>query len=221
MKRNRDTLPIISYRAVLTEAYEYYEREALSHIDSLKMRKHADAVGGNQTRKLEFKGDKRMTDIRTFLDSFTGYERSDMQRRFHEAFLQAVCLHIYKDDADVDYDNIMKQNDFENLKQQVLCMTPRRFGKTTAVSMFVGAYALSVSKSTQCIFSTGKRASDKLLELVQTLLKLIPGVEQRMKRRGEVLYIQGDDPGDIRSISSYPAASKTLRGVGGDVIYME
>ena len=78
--------------------------------------------------------------------------------------------------------------------------------------MFVGAYALSVSKSTQCIFSTGKRASDKLLELVQTLLKLIPGVEGRMKRRGEVLTIYGDDPGDLRTISSYPAASKTLRG---------
>ena len=104
----------------------------------------------------------------------------------------------------------------------VLCMTPRRFGKTTAVSMFVGAYALSVSKSTQCIFSTGKRASDKLLELVQTLLKLIPGVEGRMKRRGEVLTIYGEGgPGDIRTISSYPAASKTLRGVGGDVIYSE
>lgn len=221
MKRGRDTFPIISYRAVLTEAYEFYEREALSHINSLKMRKHEDMISRNEMRKLEFKGDKRLGNIRKYLDSFTGYERSDMQRRFHEAFLQAVCLHIYKDDADVDYDNIMKQNEWPNLRQQCLCMTPRRFGKTTAVSMFVGAYALSVSKSTQCIFSTGKRASDKLLELVQTLLKLIPGVEERMKRRGEVLYIQGDDPGDIRSISSYPAASKTLRGVGGDVIYME
>ena len=77
-----------------------------------------------------------------------------------------------------------------------------------------------MSNSSQCIFSTGKRASDKLLELVQNLLKLIPGVEGRMKRRGEVLTIYGEnDPNDVRVISSYPAASKTLRGVGGDVIY--
>ena len=65
----------------------------------------------------------------------------------------------------------------------------------------------------------GKRASDKLLELVMTLLKLIPGVN--MKKRGEILTIYGPTPGDVRTVSSYPAASKTLRGVGGDVIYSE
>ena len=83
MKRGRDTFPIISYRAVLTEAYEFYEREALSHINSLKMRKHEDMISRNEMRKLEFKGDKRLGNIRKYLDSFTGYERSDMQRRFH------------------------------------------------------------------------------------------------------------------------------------------
>ena len=42
----------------------------------------------------------------------------------------------------------MKMNGFDNLKQQVLCLTPRRFGKTTSVAMFVAAYALSVPNST-------------------------------------------------------------------------
>ena len=110
MKRNRGQMPLISYKSVLTEAYEFYEREALSKIDDLKMRKVSDIIGKNQIRKLEFKGDKRLGDIRKYLDSFTGYERSDMQREFHEAFMQAVALHIYKDDADVDFDNLMKQN---------------------------------------------------------------------------------------------------------------
>lgn len=52
---------------------------------------------------------------------------------------------------------IMKMNQFDNLKQQVLCLTPRRFGKTTSVAMFVAAYCLTVPRSEQCIFSTGRR----------------------------------------------------------------
>ena len=71
--------------------------------------------------------------------------------------MQATCLHLYRDDPDIDMGKIMKMNNFDNLKQQVLCLTPRRFGKTTSVAMFVAAYALTVPRSEQCIFSTGRR----------------------------------------------------------------
>ena len=132
-----------------------------------------------------------------YLDSIEGYERSEMQR-LHER-LQSVALHIYRDDVDIDMDQIKKMNDWQNLKQQVLCLTPRRFGKTTAVSMFVGVYALAVEKSNQCIFSTGKRASDSLLAKVVELMKLTPYYDaSKIKRKGEILYIQGDDPDDVR-----------------------
>ena len=40
--------------------------------------------------------------------------------------MQAVCLHLYRDDPDIDMNKIMKMNQFNNLKQQVLCLTPRR-----------------------------------------------------------------------------------------------
>jgi len=75
-----------------------------------------------------------------------------MQKKFHESFLQAVALHLYRDDKEIDMDMVKRNNDWSNLKQQALCLTPRRFGKTTAVSMFVAAYGISVEKSNQCIF---------------------------------------------------------------------
>ena len=112
-------------------------------------------------------------------------------------------------------DKIKRNNDWANLKQQALCLTPRRFGKTTAVSMFVAAYGISVEKSNQCIFSTGKRASDKLLEQVHDfIISLGNEWAARTKRRGEILYIYGEDPLDVRKISSYPSGSDKLRGVG-------
>ena len=109
-----------------------------------------------------------------------------MQKQFHESFLQAVALHLYKDDPEVDMDKIMSMNEWPNLKQQVLCLTPRRFGKTTAVAMFVAGYFLSVEKAQLCIFSTGKRASDGMLDKIHEFIKLID--EQRHKNRPNRLW---------------------------------
>ena len=217
----------VTYRPLFVSAYEFYQRDLLSSLTSLQPKTHMETLTDTTGTKEGFLGDKRLSEIRTKLDQITGFDRSEMQKRFHENFLQAVALHLYRDDLDIDMDKIMSQNDWVNLKQQVLCLTPRRFGKTTAVSMFVGAYGLSVSKSNQCIFSTGKRASDKLLEQVMELIKLIDdgtgtNYISWCKRKGEILYITNpDNPDDIRKISSYPSGSKALRGVGGDVIYLE
>ena len=167
-------------------------------------------------------GDKRLAGIRKTLTQF-GLTRSKMQVTFHEAFLQAVSQHLYKDDRDVDFGEIQKRNHWDNMKQQVLCLTPRRFGKTTAVSMFVAAYCWNVPKSVQSIFSTGRRASYKLLQQVREMLMKLPGAAERVGtiKNKEDLYIQGENEHDVRKISSYPGMAKTLRGVGGDVIYLE
>ncbi len=212
---------LINYRVLLVKAYEYYELQALNKLDDLVLNKHIDSLAASSKSKTECLGDVRLAQIRRYMDMFPGWERSEMQKVFHEGFLQAVALHIYREDADIDMDAIMRMNDWPNLKQQILCQTPRRFGKTTAVSMFCASYEMSVPKSEQCIFSTGKRASDKLVENVMNFVKMIPGQEDHIKRKGEVLYYYGERKDDVRKCSSYPSGSKALRGVGGDVIYLE
>lgn len=220
-KRQKLQRDVINYRALIVKAYEYFELQALNNINSLVLNKHVDALKASSKTKTECLGDVRLAKIRKLMDMYPGWERSEMQKVFHEGFLQAVALHIYREDADVDMDAIMRMNDWPNLKQQILCQTPRRFGKTTAVSMFCAAYEMTVPKSEQCIFSTGKRASDKLVENVMNFIKMIPGEEEFIKRKGEILYYYGEKKGDVRKCSSYPSGSKALRGVGGDVIYLE
>ena len=141
-----------------------------------------------------------------------------MQKQFHESFLQSTALHLYRDDADVDFDQIMRMNDWPNLKQQVLCLTPRRFGKTTAVSMYACAFALCVPKSTQCIFSW-KTCLRLALGKGPRVAKSV-GQGDRCKRRGEILYIYGDAEGDVRKVSPTRPVAKSF-SVGGDVIYLE
>jgi hypothetical protein len=41
----------------------------------------------------------------------------------------------------------------------------------TAVAMFIAAYAMCVPHSVQSVFSTGRRASQKLLELIKDIVK--------------------------------------------------
>ena len=81
---------------------------------------------------------------------------------------------------------------------------PSRFS-----GMFVAAFALAIPKKEQSIFSTGRRASQKLLELIHTFVCQIPGGKERVvKFNQENLWILGSSPDDVRKISSYPSSKK-------------
>lgn len=167
-------------------------------------------------------GTERLAALRDVLENGYTWTRSNTQRRFHESFLNACVRFLYSQDTvPPDYRTIMDDNGWEDIRQQCLCMTPRRFGKTVAVGMFVGALALVVPGCEQAIFSTGRRASNKLLELVAQLVSQVPGGADRIvKSNQETVWISHPN-GSVAKINSYPSCAKTLRGVGGDVVYME
>ena len=129
-------------------------------------------------------------------------------------------MHLYAQD-NVSMSDVMKWHNWEHVRCSVLTLTPRRYGKTTAVAAYLAAYALNVSGSECAVFSTGKRASGKMLELIAQLVCQAGGAERIAKQNQEQLWIRGDVDGDIRKISSYPSAVSTLRGCGGDVIVLE
>ena len=223
-KTEHASIPI-NYRKLLSAAYKVFEEETLINIEGKQMKSHINTMLDQCKTKTASQGDKLMLKLRKLLDyvpkSYKGWERSKMQKMFHRNFLQATCLHLYRNDHDLDMHKIMKLNNFDNLKQQVMCLTPRRFGKTTSVAMFVAAYALTVPFSEQCIFSTGRRASQKLLELIRDMIRSGEHADMFIKCSQETMLIQGPTPLDIRKIHSYPSCAKTLRGCGGDVVYME
>ena len=82
---------------------------------------------------------------------------------------------------------------------------------TYAVAMFVAACAVSLECTTQAIFSTGRRISSDLLNLIYQFLCKIPGVRESIKKKNvENIWIQGPyGPGDIRKINSYPSKVHT------------
>ena len=86
--------------------------------------------------------------------------------------------------------------------------------------MYVAALAWHVP-SEQAIFSTGRRASSKLLEQVSQLLTKLPNSADRIVKSNQEMLWVSHPGGRLSKISSYPSCAKTLRGVGGDVVYME
>lgn len=75
---------------------------------------------------------------------------------------------------------------------------------TYAVAMFVAACAYALEGSDQSIFSTGRRASKKLLDLVHRFLCKLPGMKIDTKNV-ETITIRGATIDDTRKISSYPS----------------
>jgi len=66
-----------------------------------------------------------------------------------------------------------------------LCMTPRRFGKTISVAIFVVAMMIACPGIVIGTFSTGRRASGGIMDLVSQMISNIPGLKERVVRQNE------------------------------------
>jgi hypothetical protein len=93
-------------------------------------------VSADSSSELAPPGDQRLKVIRTSLDSFEGFARSDAQKRFHVSFLQSLLPHIYGPaDFERYRDRILHENNMREVQYDTLVCTPRRFGKTTSIAM--------------------------------------------------------------------------------------
>lgn len=213
----------LSYKTVFNTLLSSHNNKLMASLKRRRLNGMLDVMSERKAKGMITKGWRRLVTIRKCLDGFQGFERTKMQKRFHHAFLQATAMHLFRDDVDVDLAKVMKQNSWEHLKQQCLCMTPRRFGKTMSVGMFCAAYLYSVENCEIAIFSTGRRASQKLLELINSLICKLPnGKERILKYNQEILNLTNFDGSYGQSkLSSYPSNAKTLRGVGADIVIME
>lgn len=164
-----------------------------------------DDVATNPTSTVGSLGDERLKKLRYYLNN-TGFDRSADQILFHEHFIQACLPLIYGVDWDRNSVRVMEEFDIVELKSEVLCMTPRRFGKSFAVAMFVASMMLAVPGIKQAVFSPGKRASTSLMKLVMKFLKNIPGALKRIAGQSdERLYVSARELADGVGVMSQHA----------------
>jgi hypothetical protein len=136
-------------------------------------------------------GDVRYRKMQELLNNMgNGLVRSEDQVVFHNGFTTAVLPHVYGDDWEANCVRVMEELKIDKIDYEVMVMSPRRWGKTYSIAMFVLALALSVPGIRICIFSTGSRASGSLVNIMKMFMKNIPGAEARIcKSSAEELYI--------------------------------
>lgn len=128
-----------------------------------------------QHTKTGINGFDRMEKLRRALNALDrgGWERSYHQRVFHESFINAVVRVLFKTDPpgffSQSYPRILELNSWNSIHQEILISTPRRFGKTISVCLFVAALIFACPRIEISIYSTcelpcvGVRVSPKCL----------------------------------------------------------
>ena len=150
------------------------------------------------------------------------HQRSKQQIQFHEAFLCASAKHIYGSCLSANYLDILAENNWTDIAQEVLVCCPRRFGKTYATCLYVAAYAMTIPSHTISVFSPSKRQSQDFLDLVKRFIREDPeGRHMILRENVNQIWLKGVDDNDVRKIKCYPAAVRTLKGVGGELIICE
>jgi len=216
---------VVSYERHLARLRDSYEATVDHKLAQLQTKDtvHACVAPSTESRD-RMSGREVLGLLLKTLDSFS-MKRSKHQRYFHREMIKSILPHIFRHDLDANLEALKREFFFEDYSQQVMIVTPRRWGKTIAVSMFVAACAIALPAEdkpfVQAIFSTGRRASQKLLEQVHRFLVQIPGVEERIKKHNvEMIWIQG--PGgqnDMREIYSYPSKVKVSTNTAHFVRY--
>lgn len=123
---------------IIAIAQRCFEREAVSterDMHARTVRRRIDYHLLPQLRQHASSGDEVLQKLNAALDKF-GYARSKVQRQLHHSFLNAVCPFIYGDELQLCSDRVLAEHSWTDWRLQTLALTPRRFGKTTAVSMF-------------------------------------------------------------------------------------
>lgn len=190
---------------------DMYKPQSLMTPDEL------EELGLRTSRGTQHPGDTIIEDLEVFLDQF---HRSFHQKLFQRAFLSACLRQIYGDEFQQHRHRVMAKFKFKNAKQQCLVSLPRRYGKTWGTALFIAAFSLHVSGQEVSIFSPSKRQSVMLLDTIYDFLVKFNVTDRIMRRTEEKMVLKSLD-GKTTKINSYPASTKTLRGVSATIIVVD
>ena len=200
---------LIDYLPLAQELRDTVRGENLGNAPNIVPRLDA-FVDASRTDTLQ--GDSVLVKLYLALDS-CGLQRTSTQRLFHKQFVQSVLPWVYgKRDFARYKERILFGGDIhpDKYNQYTLISTPRRWGKTTSVGIFVAAMLFTVPDAWISVYSTGKRASKALSDLVHKFILRLEESAGFTKSRvlvknTEELFFSGDIGSDKRQLYSYPA----------------
>jgi hypothetical protein len=159
------------FSSIICAASEQCKHATEERLSAKRVHEYNEVTTSNK-RTSTGTGSAQLSHLFRLLDSF-GLKRSNIQIQLHKGMAGSVLERIFCNDSDAEMKLAMQRHKIGSCRQQFMAITPRRFGKTTAVSMFVAAFALAVPGTQTAIFSTGRRASSLLLQQIKSMLCLV------------------------------------------------
>jgi len=153
----------------------------------------------------------------------TYLRRSPDQRRFHHHMIKTCLPKIFSGEWDTSSEAIIDKLGLrgEPLHEQVIISTPRRYGKTWSVSMFVAACLYCIPGFTVIIYSVSDRQSKMMMDTVVRMYNSLPGAARRRVIKNSEYFVVRDVRGGQSWLQCLPGSSATTRGVGANLIIME
>lgn len=174
------------------------------------------------------KGFSIFAQLQQMLDSFkhpdgSKIKRSPDQRNFHRHMIKACLPRIFGAEWDTSSATILERLGMagERINTQVVISTPRRWGKTWSVSMFVAACLYCIPGFSIIIYSVADRQSQMMMETAVTMFDTLPGAAERHLKKNAEYFIVRSPAGAKAQLQCLPGTSATTRGVGGNLIILE
>jgi len=129
------------------------------------------------------------TTLRKTFASFQ-FVPTEQQRMFFDVAMVVAMEKIIGEQYELLKPRILEAINMDELFSSFHLVTPRQYGKSTAVAMTVLALALNVVGIRICIFSTGKRTAEALMTMIRQCLRSRPELANRViKETNEEMLI--------------------------------
>jgi hypothetical protein len=170
--------------------------------NGIELLKDTSSGGGSGVKR---SGKQKLTDLIDALNKLDtlGFKRSNGQRLFHKAYIGACLKKIYGKDLYRDLAQLLREYELDELRTDVIVTTPRRFGKTFGTALFVDGFLCTQGGMEVAIYSTGRRASRKMLALIYKLVVALMGTESCIQSFNEEKLTVKGFTGECSTCFSY------------------
>jgi hypothetical protein len=188
-------------------SYVYSIRDVIEHAEtwsyeSFKVQLMLNAkedTGVKRTLATE-EGDDMLSRFERLLDSIEPPARP-IQRKIFKEITNCCLQHFYGDRFETHKERILRLRNINDYTELSLIMTPRRQGKTVAISRVVAVMLIVIPGFKVTCFAVKHDRSKELVRMVKSLL-LELGYPGKMLVNAERILIEVS-PTDIRTLESY------------------